>query len=90
MPIERLFRLLTRSLPAMFRDEFEREMLEVFRDEHAAASRQSRLRLALLWSRTVKDLTFVAFQQHLSDLARDIRHAARDLRRFPPAEHAGG
>lgn len=83
MPSDRIFRLLTRCLPATSRDEFEREMLEVFRDEHAAASRRGHLRVAALWWRTVKDLTHVASRQHLADLVRDVRHAARDLRRAP-------
>src|SRR5262245_9925915 len=78
---DRLFRTLTRLLPAEFRGDYGREMEAHFRD----ARRESGggLGLARLWLATIADVVRTAPSEHWDVLARDLSYAARMLARRP-------
>jgi putative ABC transport system permease protein len=81
--MERLYRLLLRCYPGEFRDEYEREMLQAFRDRlnddrrHGAGAV-----LRLLWQVAV-DAVVRAPAEHMDVLRQDVRYALRSLRRAP-------
>lgn len=63
--------------PRDFRDEFGREMTQLYRDRGRDETWWS------LWCSLVVDLVRTAPSEHLSMLAQDLRHAWRCLRRTP-------
>ncbi len=81
--MERLDRLLLRCYPGEFRDEYEREMLQAFRDRLSEDRRHGvGAVLRLLWQVAV-DAVVRAPAEHLDVLRQDVRYALRSLRRAP-------
>ena len=81
--MERLYRLLLRCYPGEFRDEYEREMLQAFRDRLREDRRHGAgAVLRLLWQVGI-DAVFRAPAEHLDVLRQDVRYAMRSLRRAP-------
>jgi putative ABC transport system permease protein len=80
----RWFRALLRLFPSEFRGDFERQMVEDFREqrEEAAARRGTRGMLRL-WLRTIVDVLRRAPQEHADVLRRDASHAIRILSKRP-------
>jgi putative ABC transport system permease protein len=76
-PGERWYRGLLRLYPRDFRDEFGREMAQLYRD------RGHEERWWSLWYSLVVDLLRTAPSEHLSVLTQDLRHTGRGLRRTP-------
>jgi hypothetical protein len=76
-PGERWYQRLLRLYPRDFRDEFGKEMTQLYRDRIREESRWS------LWCSLVVDLVRTAPLEHLSMLRHDLRHAWRGLRRTP-------
>jgi hypothetical protein len=77
---ERRFRWLLRLLPASFREEHERELLRVWRDEASDAARAGRRGV---WADALKDTLRVAPREFADTWWRNVRFAARSLRRSP-------
>ncbi len=80
---ERLYRLLLRCYPVEFRDEYEREMLQAFRDrlgEDRPAGFRATFRL---WRQVLADAVLLAPGEHLDVLRQDLRYAIRTFRRAP-------
>ena len=80
---ERLYRLLLRCYPGEFRDEYEREMLQVFRDRIGHDGRAGRMALLHLWAQVAWDAIARAPGEHLDVARQDVRYAWRSLRRAP-------
>ena len=80
---ERLYRLLIRCYPGEFRDEYEREMLEVFRERLAGDRRGGAAAIATLWGQVLADSLVRAPREHLDVLRQDVTYALRSLRRAP-------
>jgi predicted permease len=86
---ERLYRVLLRLLPAAFRREAEDELVEIFRDARRHAAEAGARSRAVFWARTVADVLVTATAERAARgvlppfLARDLRFAARRLRRRP-------
>jgi putative ABC transport system permease protein len=78
---ERRFKLLLRLMPGAFREEHEREMLRVWKDEAGDAAREGRRRY--VWTEALKDTLRVAPREHAAIWSRNLRFAARSLRRSP-------
>ena len=74
---ERLYAALLRLYPREFRDEYAREMAQVFRDRMAGD------RGVRLWSDTLTDVALTAPREHAAMLLSDIRYAGRLVRRAP-------
>src|SRR5438128_1107967 len=74
---ERTYRLLLHAFPYDFRNEYQPEMIALFRrrlrDENAI----------LLWLETIADLGCTSIKEHLQMLFRDLKYALRTLRRAP-------
>src|SRR5512144_904771 len=80
---ERLYRLLLRCYPGELRDEYEREMLQAFRD-HLGEDRRIGFRAVFgLWRQVFADSIVRAPGEHLDVLQHDVRYAMRSLRRAP-------
>lgn len=67
---ERLFALLMRLYPRSFRDLYETDSCELFRDRLGEARRTGGLAVALLWARTVPNLLLHGPLERLADLGR--------------------
>ncbi len=81
--MERLYRLILRCYPGEFRDEYEREMLQAFRDRLGDDRRHGAgAVLRLLWQ-VALDAVLRAPSEHLDVLRQDVRYALRSLRRAP-------
>ncbi|MBA2306458.1 MAG: ABC transporter permease [Acidobacteria bacterium] len=80
---ERVYRLLLRCYPGEFRDEYEREMLQAFRDRLHSDRRVGFRAIVRLWWQLVVDSIIRAPGEHLDVLGQDIRHALRSFRRAP-------
>ena len=78
---DRVFRALTRLLPAEFRGDYEQDMTATFRAERRGAG--SAASLMRFWLATVADIFRTAPAEHLDILQRDLRHAVRVLRKTP-------
>jgi putative ABC transport system permease protein len=80
---ERVYRLLLRCYPGEFRDDYEREMLALFR-ERLSEDRHAGMRAVLqLWRQLIADSLTRAPREHLDVLRQDLRYASRSLRRSP-------
>jgi len=77
---ERRYRWLLRLLPASFRDEHERELMRVWRDESRDAAGPGSGRV---WRSALTDTLRVAPREHASAWARDVRYAMRGLAKSP-------
>ncbi|MEZ5353864.1 MAG: ABC transporter permease [Bryobacteraceae bacterium] len=73
-----LYRVLLYAYPAEFRQEYGREMTEIFALQMGEA-RGNAGRVARLWLAAIKDLGTVAPREHMHMVARDIRYALRML-----------
>jgi len=81
--MERLYRLILRCYPGEFRDEYEREMLQAFRDRLGEDRRRGLIAvLRLLWQ-VIVDAVIRAPAEHLDVLRQDLRYGFRSLRRAP-------
>jgi putative ABC transport system permease protein len=78
---ERLYRVLLRCYPGEFRDEYEREMLQAFRERLNDDRRVGWSAVLGLWWQVVVDSIVRAPGEHLDVLRQDIRYAVRSLRR---------
>jgi putative ABC transport system permease protein len=76
---KRRFTLLLRLLPGAFREEHEREMLRVWEDEAREAGGDG----TRLWVAALTDTVRVAPREHAAIWSRNLRFAARSLRRSP-------
>ena len=80
---ERVYRLLLRCYPGEFRDDYEREMLALFR-ERLSEDRRAGFRAVLqLWWQLIADSLTRAPREHVDVLRQDLRYAARSFRRSP-------
>src|SRR5687767_4012126 len=77
---DRRFRWLLKLLPAAFREENERELLRIWREESRDAARDQRRGV---WRAALKDTLRVAPGEYLSIWWRDVRFAGRGLRKSP-------
>jgi putative ABC transport system permease protein len=80
---ERLYRVLLRCYPGEFRDEYEREMLQAFRERLNDDRRIGAGAVFGLWRQVVTDSIVRAPGEHLDVLRQDVRYAIRSLRRAP-------
>jgi putative ABC transport system permease protein len=80
---ERFYRLLLRCYPGEFRDEYEQEMLQAFRDRLAQDRRLGIGALMRLWRQVVSDSVFRAPAEHVDVLRQDLRYTLRSMRRTP-------
>jgi putative ABC transport system permease protein len=80
---DRIYRGLLRLFPFDFRDEFETDMEQTFREQRERESRRSRIGLVRLWSETIAGIFQTAPREHLSILGQDVRYALRMLRKNP-------
>jgi predicted permease len=72
----RVYRLLLRAYPRSFREEYGREMEDIFRTRLRDAGTAGR---SALWLEAISDVALNAPRVHLDQLAQDIRAAARSL-----------
>jgi len=80
---ERVYRLLLRCYPGEFRDEYEREMLETFRERLGEDRKVGWGAVVMLWRQVLVDSVLRAPGEHLDVLRQDIRYGMRSLRRAP-------
>ena len=80
---ERLYRLLLRFYPGEFRDEYEQEMLQTFRDRLSHDRGLGRFAVLRFWWQVVADSILRAPGEHFDILRHDVRYALRSLRRAP-------
>jgi predicted permease len=80
---ERIYRSLLRCYPGEFRDEYQQEMLQAFRDRLAHDRAGGRRPLLRLWGQVLADSVLRAPGEHLDVLRQDLRYALRSLRRTP-------
>src|SRR5271166_5860165 len=81
---DRLFRLLLRLLPLEFRWDYEREIVQVFRDQRSDPELvPSRAAAVLLWFRTAGGICLTALREQLDILFRDVSFALRLMRKNP-------
>jgi putative ABC transport system permease protein len=78
---ERVYRLLLRCYPGEFRDDYEREMLALFRDRLSDDRRAGMGAVLGLWWQLIADSLTRAPREHLDVLRQDLRYASRSLRR---------
>jgi putative ABC transport system permease protein len=74
---ERLYRVLLRCYPAEFRDEYAREMTQVFRDDWGAERAPRR------WLDLITDVLLTAPKEHAHVLLQDLRYTARMMGKEP-------
>ncbi|HSC29294.1 MAG TPA: ABC transporter permease, partial [Vicinamibacterales bacterium] len=93
----RFYRRLLRLFPAGFRERFEPDLLDLFRDKHRAAAARGRLSLAAFWIRVVLDAAISAPAERfarrparaaggvlpMQGLLQDVRYALRVTARRP-------
>jgi putative ABC transport system permease protein len=80
---ERVYRLLLRCYPGEFRDDYEREMLALFRERLSDDRRAGFSAVFQLWWQLIADSLTRAPREHLDVLRQDLRYASRSLRRSP-------
>ncbi len=93
---ELVYQLLLRLFPGEFRDRFGLQLLDLFRDQHRAASARGRLALVPFWLRIVADAFVSALSERLArrpalhiegrlmhGWLQDVRYALRTMRRRP-------
>jgi putative ABC transport system permease protein len=92
---ERAYRRLLRLLPRAFRDRFEADLLQLFRDKQRVAAARGFVATLVCWLRLLIDLAISAAAEHrrqvsrresgtlLQGLGQDVRFAARGMRRRP-------
>jgi predicted permease len=92
---ERAYRRLLHLLPRTFRDRFEPDLLQLFRDKRRTAAARGGAAPVVFWLRLLTDLTISAAAEHrrqfstagrgavMQGLRQDIRFAARGMRRRP-------
>ena len=80
---ERIYRALLRCYPGEFRDEYEREMLQAFRERLNDDRRVGVTAVFGLWRQVLTDSIVRAPGEHLDVLRQDVRYAIRSLRRAP-------
>jgi putative ABC transport system permease protein len=78
---DRVFRALTRLLPAEFRGEYEREMAATFRAERRGTDGAASL--TRVWLATIADVFRTAPSEHIDILRRDLAYTFRMLARRP-------
>ena len=80
---ERLFRLVLRLYPHEFRERFGSDMVAAYREARADAAMCGRRGSFEFWSGVMADALVRAPGEHMRMLLRDLRYAARALRRSP-------
>ena len=81
---DRMYAALLRILPFDFRAEFESEMGQVFREQHAATSQERRIvKLLRLWWETIVGIVGIAPREHICVLRQDTAYALRLMRKDP-------
>jgi hypothetical protein len=80
---ERAYRVLLRCYPGEFRDDYEREMLQAFRERLSDDRRIGAAAVLRLWWQVLVDSIVRAPGEHLDVLRQDVRYAFRSLRRAP-------
>lgn len=80
---ERVYRLLLRCYPGEFRDEYEREMLDLFRERLGEDRKIGWGAVFTLWWQVLADSALRAPGEHLDVLRQDVRYGIRSLRRAP-------
>ena len=80
---ERIYRGLLRCYPGEFRDEYQHEMLQAFRDRLVHDRSDGRGSIVRLWVQVLADSLLRAPGEHLDVLRQDLRYAFRSLRRTP-------
>src|SRR5271166_4370193 len=81
---DRIYHSLLRLFPFDFRQDYESEMEEVFREQRTqAAQKQGKIGLLRLWWETISGIFRTAPSEHLSILRQDTRYALRTLRKNP-------
>jgi putative ABC transport system permease protein len=80
---ERVYRLLLRCYPGEFRDEYDREMLQAFRERLGHDRRIGAGAVLRLWGQIAVDAIVRAPGEHLDVLRQDVRYALRSLSRAP-------
>jgi len=79
---DRIYRALLRLFPFDFRDEFESEMEQAFREQRDHAERKGdKMRLLRLWWETIAGIFATAPSEHLSMVRQDVRYALRMMRK---------
>ena len=81
---DKIYRALLRLFPIDFRQEYETEMEDLFREQREHARRQrSAIGLLRLWGETLAGIFRTAPSEHLSMLRQDLRYAFRTFRKNP-------
>ena len=92
---DRAYRGLLRLLPPSFRNRFEADLLQLFRDKQRAAAAKGFAATLVFWMRLLIDLAISAAAEHrrqislrargtlMQGLRQDIRYATRGMRRRP-------
>ncbi len=81
---DKVYRALLRLFPFDFRDEYQSEMQQVFREQREQAQRKrGTAGLLRLWWETLSGIFRTAPSEHLSILSQDVRYALRMLRKNP-------
>ena len=80
---ERVFRLVLRLYPEEFRDRFGSDMVAAYREARADAAMRGRRGPADFWIGVMVDALVRAPGEHMRMFLRDLRYAARALRRSP-------
>jgi len=79
---DRVYSSLLRLFPFDFRQDYESEMEEVFREQRLQAA-STKTGLLRLWWETISGVFRTAPAEHLSILGQDTRYALRTLRKNP-------
>jgi putative ABC transport system permease protein len=80
---ERLFRLVLGLYPADFRERFGHDMAAAYREARMDAAMRGRRGVAEFWFGVAADALVRAPGEHMRMFLRDLRYAARTLRRSP-------
>jgi len=80
---ERLFRLVLRLYPHEFRERFGSDMVAAYREARADAAMRGRRGAFEFWTGVMADALVRAPGEHMRMFLRDLRYAARALRRSP-------
>src|SRR5678816_3542259 len=80
---ERVFRLVLRLYPEEFRDRFGSDLVAAYREARADAAMRGRRGPVDFWTGVIVDALVRAPGEHMRMILRDLRYAARALRRSP-------
>jgi putative ABC transport system permease protein len=80
---ERLFRLVLGLYPSDFRERFGHDMAAAYREARMDAAMRGRRGVAEFWFGVAADALVRAPGEHMRMFLRDLRYAARTLRRSP-------